>query len=63
MLSLITKIRKITMTSVVVGLCLAQGVALLGGVTFLEEVCLCGFGLCDPPPSYGEASLLLATIR
>jgi hypothetical protein len=45
MLSLITKIRKITMTSVVVGLCLAQGVALLGGVTFLEEVCLCGFGL------------------
>jgi hypothetical protein len=31
--------------SVVVCICLAQGVALLGDVAFLEEVCHCGRGL------------------
>ena len=31
--------------NVVVGICLAQGVALLGGVALLEEVCHCGGGL------------------
>jgi hypothetical protein len=30
---------------VVVCICLAQGMALLGGVTLLEEVCHCGCGL------------------
>ncbi len=32
-------------------ICSAQGVALLEGVTLLEEVCHCGGGLGDPPPS------------
>jgi hypothetical protein len=31
--------------NVVVGICLAQGVALLGGVALLEKVCHCGGGL------------------
>jgi len=32
-------------------ICLAQGVALLGGVALLEEVCHCVSGLWDPSPS------------
>ena len=38
-------------TYVVVCICLAQRVALLGGVDLLEEVCHCGDGLSDPPPT------------
>lgn len=48
-------------TSVVVWLCLANGVALLGGVGLLEELCHCGSGIWDPPPSCLETSLLQAT--
>jgi hypothetical protein len=35
----------------VVLICLAQGMALLGGVILFEEVCHCGVGLWDPAPS------------
>jgi hypothetical protein len=41
-------------------ICLAQGVALLGGVAWLEEVSHIGGGLGDPPPNCLEASLLFA---
>jgi len=37
--------------NVMVYICMAQGVALLEGVTLLEEVCHCEGGLGDPLPS------------
>ena len=37
---------------------MAPGMALLEGVALLEEVCHCGGGLRDPPPSCLEDSLL-----
>ena len=40
--------------------CLVQGVALLGGVALLEDVCHCGCGQWDPPPNHVGASLLAA---
>ena len=46
--------------NVMVCICLAQGVAVLGGVALLEWVCHCGHGLLDPHPSCPEASILLA---
>ena len=44
----------------VVWICLTQGVALLGGVALLEEVCHCWGGLWDLPPSFLEVSFLLS---
>jgi len=46
--------------NVKVCICLAQGVALFGGVALLEWVCHCGCRLWDPPPSCLEARILLA---
>ena len=46
--------------SMVVWLCLAQGVALLRSVGLLEEVYHYWHGLWDPPPSCLEESLVLA---
>ena len=41
-----------------------SGCGLLGGgVALLKEVCHCGGGLGDPPPSPMGASLLLAAVR
>jgi len=40
---------------VMVCICLAQGVAPSEGVALLEEVCHCGSGLGDLPPSCLEA--------
>jgi hypothetical protein len=48
---------------VVVLICLAQEVTLLGGVALLEEVCHCRRGLSDPHPSCLEVSILLAAFR
>ena len=50
-------------TSVMISICLAQGVALLGGMTLLEEVCHCRHGLLDPLPSHMGASLFLVVFR
>ena len=49
--------------NVMVCICSAQGVVLLGGVALLELVCHCGHGLYDPHPSCLEASMLLASFR
>jgi hypothetical protein len=46
--------------SVVVWICLAQGVVLLAGMALLEEVCHCGGGLWVPPPRCLKVSLLLS---
>jgi len=55
---------------VVVWICLAQEVALLGGVALfgvgvamLEEVCHCGGGQWAPSPSHMGTSLLLGALR
>jgi hypothetical protein len=49
---------------VVVWICLAQEVALLGGVALLEEVCHCGCGLWDPfSNQWRRLSLLLTAFR
>ena len=48
---------KFGLMSVIVWICLTQGVTLLGDVTLLEEVCQCMGGFWDPPPSCPEASL------
>ena len=45
---------------VMVHICLAQGVALLGDVALLELMCHCGCGISDPHPSCLEASILAA---
>jgi hypothetical protein len=56
--------------AVVVWVCLAQKVALLGGVAFLSRcslvggrVCHCRGGQWDPLPNHMEASLLLVAFR
>jgi len=56
----------LALSSVMVCICSAQGVALLEGMTLysryslLEYKCHCGRGLC---PSFLEASILLAAFR
>jgi hypothetical protein len=51
--------RKLFWVYLIVCICLAQGMALLGGLVLLEWVCHCGCGLKDPHPSFLGASLLL----
>ena len=47
--------------SVMIPICLSQGVSLLEGGNLLEEVCHCGDGLGDLPPGWlSMPSLFLA---
>jgi hypothetical protein len=52
-------IKRLTKTIyAVVWICLAQGVAPLWGMALLKELCHCGSGLWDPPPSFQQVSIL-----
>jgi len=54
----------LNMYVVMVCICSFQGVSLLEGVALLEEVCHCGGGLGDPPPSFLRMlSLFLTSFR